>query len=866
MKKLFGKITAALLVLVIFSTVCVCAGAVENDEMVSVSFVSDGNVFRTAEVAQGGRIAAFYDVPHRQNSFFKGWYYDENGDDSPVNFSTDGFSEDTRVYAHWLEAGEVTPSESDLILGDSFGGFELLGVQLRGEDGGLRFITALSESLLSGLDGLSQLETDGEAVEYGFVATKKSNIDNWFAYAGNKVDPDLYSLGYNGGNVNGVDTTAATGSFQGFVKNIKCNGVSDYRNTDSYRLYTLAVTYEDDESRNMTDKDIAARAYIRYYDANSTLRTAYGKYGGTDTMGGCQASLDSAEYARDNTRYYTSFDAVKADANALTTENGTQSRSGAVASMYIRDNTAYISLFADALCTKGAFSKKAEINLNGNTLNVGAMPFLSSGEVKLSNGTVSAGESAPYFTYSVGDIYFNNVTFSTVNSVSTFGGVFNRGAKAVMNGCRFDIDYTNTSGMCGAVVTTSAAVIKDCDFSVRSDAQFTGVIQPQSGSLTLADSSLEFSGNNSAENVSSFLVNAAKECDSAAVSGCVISSDARYSATALRLYADESSVKNTSITMRSDSADYCAYAVSFYDAASSAELSDSVINMSGTANQFIGVSVKKAEDTPAQSMNLLCSGNVFNFNCGLKDGGSSLLGISVNSNVKADIRGSKFRTSLAAAGEAYAIGVLTSDSADISVIGCDILSKTTGKSYGIYGIYTTGASTLRCSGTAISVPAVDDSSNTTRNIGIVAKNNSKITIDEDDGAVLVKGGNTGISNYNDAMFYIKGGSFCSPTHGGAYLGGKGAEITGGDFYCFYQSGFTQYGGMYVTHNAHVNVENAKFRNGIYAIRTKGQSSSEQAYPIVNVKNCYLEATNTNNIFSVSAGEINDLGGNTTHLR
>ena len=63
--------------------------------------------------------------------------------------------------------------------------------------------------------------------------------------------------------------------------------------------------------------------------------------------------------------------------------------------------------------------------------------------------------------------------------------------------------------------------------------------------------------------------------------------------------------------------------------------------------------------------------------------------------------------------------------------------------------------------------------------------------------------------------------------------------------------------MYVIKNAVVNAENASFIGGAYGIRTKDGN------PVVNVKNCYIEAGST--IFSVSAGAINDLGGNTTHI-
>ncbi len=44
-----------------------------------------------------------------------------------------------------------------------------------------------------------------------------------------------------------------------------------------YCLYTLVVTYEGKSASNKGDK-IAARAYIRYYDANGNLRVFYNTY------------------------------------------------------------------------------------------------------------------------------------------------------------------------------------------------------------------------------------------------------------------------------------------------------------------------------------------------------------------------------------------------------------------------------------------------------------------------------------------------------------------------------------------------------------------------------------------------------------
>ena len=57
------------------------------------------------------------------------------------------------------------------------------------------------------------------------------------------------------------------------------------------------VTYDgnpDDKSKN-----VAARAYLRYYDANGLLRTFYNDYGGTSFYGGCSISYDGAQALSD---------------------------------------------------------------------------------------------------------------------------------------------------------------------------------------------------------------------------------------------------------------------------------------------------------------------------------------------------------------------------------------------------------------------------------------------------------------------------------------------------------------------------------------------------------------------------------------
>ena len=75
--------------------------------------------------------------------------------------------------------------------------------------------------------------------------------------------------------ITNVDCTSKQG--QGTKNNNPGVVLYDHRNFEEYRLYTLVVTYEGKSASNKGDK-IAARAYIRYYDANGKLRVFYNTY------------------------------------------------------------------------------------------------------------------------------------------------------------------------------------------------------------------------------------------------------------------------------------------------------------------------------------------------------------------------------------------------------------------------------------------------------------------------------------------------------------------------------------------------------------------------------------------------------------
>ncbi len=243
-----------------------------------------------------GTITAFYDIPefdyNTHNKYvFKGWYLDPDSTDRPLKW-TDIYVGNVDVYAHWIATGTVEKEAADTkkTPTNTYIGFDLIGVQIRDKDvnptphygnaaSGLRFITVLSEELYAKINAIS-----GITAEYGFVIAKSSTVTN-------NLGNSNATLQYKGENVNGVDTNAQ----YSFVKNFKCSGVTDHYNGATYRQYTVVITYTKAtgaELEKQYNEYIAARAYLRYYDANGMLRTHYNNYTGTHFYGGCSASFN----------------------------------------------------------------------------------------------------------------------------------------------------------------------------------------------------------------------------------------------------------------------------------------------------------------------------------------------------------------------------------------------------------------------------------------------------------------------------------------------------------------------------------------------------------------------------------------------
>lgn len=246
-----------------------------------------------------GTINYFYDIPEfdyetHNNYIFKGWYLDPDSTARPLKW-TDIYVGNVDVYAHWIETGTVKKEAADKknTATNTYLGFDLIGVQIRDKDAdgmehygnpssGLRFITVLSEDLYAKINAISGIEA-----EYGFVMAKSSTVTD-------NLGNSNATLQYKGENVNGVDTNAE----YSYIKNFKCSGVTDHYEGKTYRQYTAVITYTKAtgaELEKQYAECIAARAYIRYYDANGMLRTYYNNYTGTNFHGGCSASFNIAK-------------------------------------------------------------------------------------------------------------------------------------------------------------------------------------------------------------------------------------------------------------------------------------------------------------------------------------------------------------------------------------------------------------------------------------------------------------------------------------------------------------------------------------------------------------------------------------------
>ena len=868
MKKIIKYVSLFLAVLIIAASAAVSAAAVDK---VTVTFRSNdssaNDVFKSVSVDVGGSLDAFYEVPRADNKAFAGWYYDADGANA-VDFSGDNFSENTDLYARWIDMSS----------------FELEGVQLRNQ-GGMRFVATLSNSLLGSLDLLSD-NTVGEyqsRVEYGFIATKQANINRWLEFAGEHLDAQTYELGYNGDNVNGVDTTAQTAAYQGFVTDIDCTAsdfsdseIEDYESDDDHRVYTFAVTYENAD--DMLGERIAAGAYLRFYDANGLLRTVYGDYSGTDSYGGCSSSYNEAENIMNNIGYYSDVADMVSDANNLTSENGSASPSEAVASMYISGGKAYMKLLADAECGDAdlKLNQPADLNLKGNTLSFDSGVLTTNDSFRMYNGEYKV-ESAETFSVHRGSFTkIKDVSFTADSLTGLFTGL-RLNDNAYLYRCSFDVTMNNTEVKCiGTISNGDDVTINQCEYKLCSDAEESDAVRAQVGNILIENSSIHMTDRNGAgdNQVGVYGIN-----DNVTVDSCDLDFSTNSGTVAFYFHTENSVIKNTDINIEGLSDSAAGYGMMSFETNSKDVIKDSEFRFKGSFEDVRGVFYRSVEGVEGMCAFSLENTAVYididsvsdsNFDA-LSNKLSLITGLALTQDITATVKDYKCEISAVPTGYADVSGLAASGTAKVDIDGCEISFTPKSENSSewrwleLWGIYINSYADVTLTNADIRVPAFsedNDGEKKNYNIGIVLYNNSKLTVDESGGPVYVAGGNAGIHTADDSELYISGGKFCSPTHGGAYIGGKSAEITGGEFSVFEKAGFPAYGAMYVTHNAVVNIDGGsekkcRLLGAMYGIRTRA-NGEDPNNPVVTVSNSYIRGGTA---FSVVVGSIIDGGGN-----
>lgn len=215
-------------------------------------------------------INAFYDIPHREDYVFTGWYYEPSFSDTskPLKWNKDTFTgvdatdndgdkysienKAYHIYAHWVPVGTVTKCDEKIGTDNIYGGFDLFGVQIRNyrfdpnyDDGdtfygykkemqGLRFVTSIRNGLLEAVNKAYDIdagqeffdyentkkyshEPERQNINYGYVTASQSNWDLFVKNYGEQYYAED-ELKYNATNVNGEKTS----KYFKFVKNVQC--------------------------------------------------------------------------------------------------------------------------------------------------------------------------------------------------------------------------------------------------------------------------------------------------------------------------------------------------------------------------------------------------------------------------------------------------------------------------------------------------------------------------------------------------------------------------------------------------------------------------------------------------------------------
>lgn len=853
------KILKQSLIFVVICTLIVCCFSIPTyakTDTITITFHNNNimqaqDVFDKKTIDSGSKISSFYDIPEVGDGYvFKGWYYGTASNSQPVDFINDTFSSDTEIYAQWIEVGKINQDSADTteIGGNKVNDFDLIGVQIREEmydenykevkPAGMRYVASLSNGLLRSVNALSDRKVTSDDgyhndVEYGFVVTKQSNIDNWLSYAGSNIEEDTYKIQYNGTNVNGINTTKKGVNYQGFVTNVDCTSddysdrqIKDHKSFNNYRLFSMIITYDDNQTSAKQEK-LTSRAYIRYYDSNGQLRTHFDEYNGTSSYGGCGTSYNNVENHIQETEpfiYYSSIPLCAVDVELLSNENADVTESNienAVVGMKVVGNKCYMKLMKDTSINQTVnFKNICDFDLQGHKIT-----SLSSASTSwfynssIYNGEWELDDAVSGCVLTSGNHKYNNIEFSgSLPTNAVIGASTSSVGNISVTNCSFDIDFdgTNNETYIVNVPTTAsntALTVDNCDIN-------TDNILHKSDAYAFS------------------LKNTAKTHN---IKNTSVHSKISY----------QNSRNFAVITTANTNINNCDLVMDINEATSKGGTNSIIDNRSSGKTTLI------------KNSNLVTNINQYN-NSGLlnvacrESSITNIEGTNNDINVKAQIDRAYTPRCIQATGTtSFSFhknskmrikkqGQITMGHTEAVTMG----EKATG-----YFDYCTIDVDLNLIGSQWGGG------------GVGVQDNATATFRENEGPVKVHGGCQGIRNGDTtATINVYGGKFSSPTHGGGYFDGK-TNIYGGEFYNSYDAGeepsslttdfpllaSERFGGMYVTRNAVVNAENARFIGGLHGLRLR-VNGNETNNPIVNLTNCYVKG-NSDSI-SVSVGQVN----------
>lgn len=273
------KLTAAILSMLIVLSCSITVFAADGE--VTVTYDCNGGTFANSETTkevvytldENGQVTLKNNPPLLRDGYlFKGWYTDAECT-NPANQKDKYMTGEAKLYAGWYKISDVDIAPDDTSTSvTKADGSELVGVQMRMTDAGLRFVSRISRRIKTDLAKLSD-----DKVKYGSMLALSDDLPT------------------------GTMLTDSAKKSSGEAFN-KFYAEKNYYVTRNYALYTdvvINITIDKFKTR------IACRPFVEYTDANGFTQTYYYTEPETSSHylgGGYAISLyELAEYINENT-------------------------------------------------------------------------------------------------------------------------------------------------------------------------------------------------------------------------------------------------------------------------------------------------------------------------------------------------------------------------------------------------------------------------------------------------------------------------------------------------------------------------------------------------------------------------------------